>query len=1008
MRIVIDLQAAQSNSSRHRGIGRYAVSLTKAILRQRGTHEVFIALNGAFLDSIGSIRTAFEGLIDQSRIVVWPGLVDVEAENLDNTWRRHAAELLRESFLNNLKPDIVLISSLFEGLNEDIVTSIGAPLVRYRTAVILYDLIPYIHRSPYLDNPVVAAWYLDKVAHLRRSDVLLSISDSSRQEAIDHLGYAADSIVNISSDADACFRNLDLSEDDCISLRSRYGLTRPFVMYTGGIDHRKNIEGLIRSFSNLPASIRTGFQLAIVCSVSSPKKQELLDLAKDSGLNQNDVVMTGFVPESDLVALYNLCTLFVFPSLHEGFGLPALEAMRCGAPVIASNTSSLPEVIGNQSALFDPHSEEAITASLAKALTDPAFRSALIEQGAIQASRFSWNESARLAILAMARIAHPAPTSSHVVTDAKRPKLAYVSPLPPERSGIADYSAELIPELSTYYDIDVIVDQAAISNRWITEHCNSRSIDWFAENADSYDRILYHFGNSAFHQHMFSLLKRHPGVVVLHDFFLSGVAAYMEMQNIAPEFWSRELFLSHGYRGLHERFQALHPENIIFRYPCSLSVIQDSLGIIAHSAVSKLLGHEWYGIQTDDWKTIPLIRNSDAQGDKQLARKNLGFALDDFLVCSFGMLGPSKLNHRLLDAWLDSDLARDPRCYLIFVGENFQGEYGLELEKRIRSSKNGERIRITGWVEPARFRSYLDAADVGVQLRGLSRGETSATVLDCMNHGLATIANANGSMAELDRGALWLLPDKFADRELSDALDTLWQDADLRGRYGRFGRELILKNHNPTICAQKYAAAIENFYMHGAIGLSQLVPEIGRLARGDAKDAELVALADAIDQGFPQRYKPKQLLLDVSFVLDSLDFSSTNLTRKLENRLREFLTSPPAGYRADLIYTCNNQPYRYARQAALKLLDCPSRTFFDEPVRFQAGDVMIQVQTAPMTIRQSEFLDELMAYGIRTLIVGDDLEGFLERSSDFSTILPEPSWHAGSHSWNQSRSPLHA
>ena len=110
----------------------------------------------------------------------------------------------------------------------------------------------------------------------------------------------------------------------------------------------------------------------------------------------------------------------------------------------------------------------------------------------------------------------------------KRPRLAYVSPLPPEQSGIADYSAELIPELARHYDIDVIVDQPKVSDLEVVANCPVRDPAWFADNAASYDRILYHFGNSPFHKHMFDLLERFPGTVVLHDFFLSSVAFHLE------------------------------------------------------------------------------------------------------------------------------------------------------------------------------------------------------------------------------------------------------------------------------------------------------------------------------------------------------------------------------------------------------------------------------------------------------------------------------------------------
>ena len=150
MRIVIDMQGAQSDGSRNRGIGRYSLSLAKAIARNRGDHEIFLALNGFFPESIEVIRSAFDGLLPQQNIRVWFAPGPVSNINSANDWRRLCAELVREAFLDNLKPDVVLLSSLFEGLTDDAVTSIGELSNGVPTAAILYDLIPLIYRQHYL------------------------------------------------------------------------------------------------------------------------------------------------------------------------------------------------------------------------------------------------------------------------------------------------------------------------------------------------------------------------------------------------------------------------------------------------------------------------------------------------------------------------------------------------------------------------------------------------------------------------------------------------------------------------------------------------------------------------------------------------------------------------------------------------------------------------------------------------------------------------------------------
>jgi glycosyltransferase involved in cell wall biosynthesis len=343
MRIIIDMQGAQTAGSRNRGIGRYTFSLAQAIVRQRSAHDIVLVLNGAYPDAVEWLRAEFSGLLPPDNIRVWQAPGPINSFTPANAWRRDSAELLREAFLASLEPDYVLVTSLFEGLSDDAAASVAKLDNSLPTAVILYDLIPLIQRKLYLNNPAQETWYESKLDSLRRADLLLAISDSSRQEAIDYLGFDADRCVNISTAADAHFVRLAPSAAQEQGGRARYGLRGRYVMYTGGIDHRKNIEGLVSAYAALPSAVRAGLQLAVVCSVQDHSRAALERLAAESGLARGELVLTGFVPEDDLLVLYNLCTVFVFPSWHEGFGLPALEAMSCGRAVIAAGTSSLPE-----------------------------------------------------------------------------------------------------------------------------------------------------------------------------------------------------------------------------------------------------------------------------------------------------------------------------------------------------------------------------------------------------------------------------------------------------------------------------------------------------------------------------------------------------------------------------------------------------------------------------------------------------------------------------------------
>lgn len=969
MRIAIDMQGAQASNAQ-RGIGRYTLSLALALARARGEHELILVLNGALPDTIEPIRAAFDGLLPADAIRVWDCPGPVAAADPGNDWRRRGAELLREAFIASLEPDVVLVSSLFEGLGDNAVTSVGT-LGTVPTAVVLYDLIPLIRRQPYLENPVVENWYENKIGHLRRAALLLAISDSSRREGIEHLGFPPEACVSISTAADDHFKPEAIGPERAAVLRERYGITGPFVMYTGGIDHRKNIEGLIRAFALLPDHLRASHQLAIVCSAQPDARSALTRLARLQGLAPDRLVLTGYVPEDDLLALYNLCDLFVFPSHHEGFGLPALEAMSCGRAVIASGTSSLPEVIGRVDALFDPSSDAAIAAKIEQVLGDPALRADLERHGLEQARRFSWDASAQRTLRALEawHAAQPQAPAAPV----RRPRMAYVSPLPPARSGISDYSAELLPQLARHYDIDVVLAQEGVATPWVRANCGVRSIEWFRRHARDYERVVYHFGNSEFHQHMFGLLAEVPGVVVLHDFFLSGVAAHMEVTGYQPGYWARVLYEGHGYAALAHRFHAADTADVVWGYPCNAGVLRNALGMIVHSENSRRLARQWYGPDAArGWAVVPHLRVPEPAADRAGARRTLGLRDDDFVVCSFGLLGPSKLNDRLLSSWLASPLAQDKRCVLVFVGENQAGAFGQDLVAAIRRSGLEKRIRITGWADTATFRQYLAAADAGVQLRTRSRGETSGTVLDCMNYALPTIVNANGSMADLRDDGVWKLADDFSDSDLATALEALWRDPQRRRALGDQARRIILDDHAPFVCADLYRQAIETAYRKAASGLPALAAAVGRLDGAPQQDQPWADLAEACALSVPAPLPRRQLLLDISELVQR--DARSGIQRVVRSVLRELLDHPPPGYMVEPVYATPDQGYRYARKYTLRLLDCPDSLYPDEPVEYHAGDMFLGLDLQPHVVAaQQAFYRHLRRIGVAVHFVVYDL-----------------------------------
>jgi glycosyltransferase involved in cell wall biosynthesis len=965
MRILVDLQALQSRSNSNRGIGRYSRALIEGMLCNAPEDQFILLFNGMIGEDNDRIRREFAQKWQKVEFRVWTAATP--SDFFAPSDFRQAAEAIREAVIADCAPDIVLVTSLFEGLGDDAVTTVG----RTPTAVVLYDLIPHIFPDIYQSDPNTKKWYHTKVEALKRADLLLAISESAAKDGVTHLGLPDGRITNISSDVDAQFVPQTVDEEARTALARDFGLTRPFLMYTGGIDHRKNIPALISAFASLPNQIIADHQLAIICRASDAEKSKLLAHARTSGLPEGSLVMTGYVSDKTLVTLYNACAAFIFPSWYEGFGLPVLEAMRCGAAVIGANTSSVPEVIGREDALFDPKSTSDMARMIERVLTDDAFRQSLRDFAPVQAARFSWDETARRALAVLRQLVEEngASKTASEPTEGK-PRLAFVSPMPPERSGISYYSAELLPALAEHYDIELIVSQDTVDENIDQSRFPVRNVQWLRDHPLHYDRVLYQFGNSHFHTHMFDLLAEIPGVVVLHDFFLSNLERHLN-----PQKFTRLLAENHGYHAVLDRYDTAGsrdgPTAAVQSWPANARAVRTAQGVIVHSEHARELASRFFEPSTvADWAAIPLLRVSAdvSEQARAKARNDLGIAQDELLICSFGHLTVNKLPSRVIDGLLCSLSAQNPKVRLFFVGEG--GDIGPALMSRISGSPLNGRVQITGWVADNLYHSYLHAADLAVQLRSNSRGESSAAVLDCQNYGLPVVVNAHGSLADLPRDTVLRIPDSFSDLELAEALDRLVSDSGLRSRLGSSARKLVLEDHAPKVCARAYRDAIEAYHNRYRDCSGNLIARLAQLPVNETRDMRLF---QAITDSLPSGARLRQLLVDVS-TLAQHDANS-GIQRVVRALLNEWLRHPPPGWRVEPVFA---DPvlgrYRYARRFTCSFLGIPDDWAEDLPIDFFTEDQFVGLDLQPQLVPQMQAaLSAMAASGVRMAFVVYDL-----------------------------------
>lgn len=402
MRIVIDMQGAQTDS-RFRGIGRYTIELTKGLLRNRKGHEILLTLSSFLPETIDLIRAEFRDLLPPSNIRIWYALGPVAVINHENQKRIQIAEHIYEDFILSLKPDVLLACSLFEGLSDDYIFNSQKISQYCLTSAIQYDLIPYMRPEKYLPTYEHKLWYEKCLQKSLNMDQIFTISEYTKHEYIQAFPQTGKKVINISTDTTKAFYQDKSLKEEKIKFLSMHNITREFILYAGGSEPRKNISALIKAYSMQPQAIREIHQLVIVCG-DNARQVELKNKAIQCDLKENDFVVLGYISDENLRLLYSHCKLFIFPSLSEGFGLPVLEAMRCGASVIGSNTTSIPEVIGNTEALFNPYDIQSIAEKLKQCLCDDSFRNQLRMMELEQQKKFSWDLSAQRCINALEEI----------------------------------------------------------------------------------------------------------------------------------------------------------------------------------------------------------------------------------------------------------------------------------------------------------------------------------------------------------------------------------------------------------------------------------------------------------------------------------------------------------------------------------------------------------------------------------------------------------------------------
>ena len=650
------------------------------------------------------------------------------------------------------------------------------------TVVTLYDLIPLLFADHYLADPALRARYLTRVELVRAASHVLAISETTANDAMQHLGIPKSRITVIDAGVAAPFKTTTARRQG----PARFSNLEPdYILYVGGIDFRKNVERLILAYARVDGGVRSRHQLVITCKVLPEERAALEKLAADAGLPAGRLILTGYVDDVELAALYGAARLFVFPSFYEGSALPILEAMAAELPVAAARASTSPELLGDVEATFDPFDVEDMAATIQRCVTDEALLGRLRQrsQRRTASGRYTWERVAERTLEA-----YDLTVRQHRNSQGRK-RIAWFTPWPPERSGVADYSQCLVAALAEHVDVDVIVADGVVYESPTVP--GVRLIPYgeykqWSQFMGQPDRVVYSMGNSPFHGWIFDAMKDRPGVVLVHDAWLYGFHSWRARASGDVD-WvthlSAQIDAAYATQLGAGRFRNQAPtvDEAHRLGICLTSDVQERAEeLIVHCQyAADVLRFDWRG------RGAPPPVHVVPHAAPPVANRRTRPASP--IVLSHGIVSEAKALTTLIEAFARV-ATRHPEVRLVLAGDASGGEAERWLALA-HVHGIADRVELPGFLPNEEYEPLIANASVGVQLRLVMHGEASGAVSRNLAAGVPTIVTDGGWFAELPRSAVVHVPPAVSVERLEAEIERLLVDQDHADKVARGAQE---------------------------------------------------------------------------------------------------------------------------------------------------------------------------------------------------------------------------
>lgn len=751
LRVAIDIRPLQFEAYRNRGIGRFLGSILSALQQIESEMQFLLVYSPAY---------SLPSILPRSNFRLLPLVLPFHVSEMPYTTPHADPDLefqfdsAMESFLIEHKVDLFHNTYPF---GWEFFVSRRLHTVRYVVTVL--DIIPLIYKQEYLD-PLgynLKMSFADRLGTIVYAQRVQTISRASAHDLIKFTGIPFDKIDVVYPGVHQDFCPLD--PKDLRAELHRVGVRGQYIFSVLGFHHTKNLKRTIQSFARLPKYVRDAFRFVILCPLSPDQRRLVESWLVSWGLTEQVLLLQG-VSQRTLVALYGGASAVLHTTLYEGFGLPALEALACGAPLVASDIPVLHEVADNAALYVDPTDPDAIAAGVLRILEDSQLQNQLRAEGFRRARLFTWEAAAR-ALLHSYQIALSMP----MLKDAKRPSImvnasangrrlciAFWSPLNPKQTGISDYSESLISALQKYADVDCYVEGYQPSNRPLADVVpiyDARAYSQVAARRH-YDINLYQIGNNALHVYIYQQAMQIPGIVTLHDVVLYYLIYHALVRSgCTKAFWD-EVAYSEGTAVAEQvRLDYLRGRTHDYELALNRRLIERSLGVIVHSEwAAQRIAH----IATGPVQVIPMgcmLFPPDGGRFAQIGRAFLGWPMDALIIGVFGIMHRVKRLETVVRVYRRLR-ERFPNIALVLMGPVDPTVWPLISELRQNPARSLEEGI---YLYPRRVPIELMlvsmlSVDIGVNLRNPTAGETSATLHTMLGMGKPVIVSDIGAYRE--------------------------------------------------------------------------------------------------------------------------------------------------------------------------------------------------------------------------------------------------------------------